>query len=275
LENGSSSYPGTSRHRALLQAVASYYENDRRILAVAVFGSLARGTWDSYSDLDLDIVVADGVQVPVVQELQQLCDFLTSIGETAALIIPDGDDAGDVVFESLMQLSARYHPLSATSPQIVDSMQVLTGRISQEAITAAGVANKQPGGKPLRQLLDECVRYVAVGDVALQRRRVWITVEVLYRMRRLLLELYARTHQGVRAHQAFEVTADTALQARLGTTLPQYSLVSLQQSLLQVMDILQSNIDEFSGGELQLADGHHKVLERVRQNQQELSFVGG
>ena len=140
-----------------------------------------------------------------------------------------------------------------------------------EAITAAGVANKQPGEKPLRQLLDECVRYVAVGDVALQRRRVWITVEVLYRMRRLLLELYARTHQGERAHQAFEATADTALQARLGTTLPQYSLVSLQQSLLRVMDVLQSNIGEFSGGELQLADGHHKVLERVRQNQQELS----
>jgi len=47
-------YPGTPQHQTLLHSIVSYYENDPRILAVVIFGSLGRGTWDCYSDLDLD-----------------------------------------------------------------------------------------------------------------------------------------------------------------------------------------------------------------------------
>ncbi len=53
-------YPGTAEQQALLRAVVAHYRDDPRILAVIVFGSLGRGNWDSYSDLDLDVIIADG-----------------------------------------------------------------------------------------------------------------------------------------------------------------------------------------------------------------------
>ncbi|NTV36033.1 MAG: nucleotidyltransferase domain-containing protein, partial [Anaerolineaceae bacterium] len=47
--------PGTLQHQSILRCIASHYENDPRILAVSVFGSLGRGNWDRYSDIDMDM----------------------------------------------------------------------------------------------------------------------------------------------------------------------------------------------------------------------------
>ncbi len=133
-------YPGTAHHQRVLRAVVSYYAPDPRVQAVLVFGSLGRGTWDRYSDLDLDIILGDGVSVAPVQELARLCASFAPIGEQAALIVAKRTDEGDVVLASLLQLSVRYHALASTSPNIVDSLRLLWGRIGEEDIRAAGRA---------------------------------------------------------------------------------------------------------------------------------------
>ena len=248
----------------MLRAIVAYYADDPRVLAVVVFGSLGRGTWDALSDIDLDVVTADGVEVDAVYELERLCDSFADIGERVALIVPDDDDAGDVVFESLMQLSVRYHPLSTTSPNIVDSMQVLCGTVDRATIAAAGLANQRAPAEPLGQLLDRCVRYAAVADVMLERKQVWGTVEVLHRMRGILMALFARTHDGTRAYQVFEAEADAALQAYLGNALPQHDLDSLRSSLGQCLDILEHELGRLTGGQVELADEHRIVLRNVR-----------
>lgn len=265
--NTDNRYPGTPQHQRLLQAIVAHYHNDPRVLAVVVFGSLGRGTWDEYSDIDLDVVIADDVSINPIEELGRLCAFLVSAGEHAALIVPDGEEAGDVVFESLMQLSVRYHPLSTTSPSIVDSMRVLTGRIDQTTLATAGLANPPHRGPPPKQLLDKCVRYVAYADVALRRRDRWSVVEVLHRIRGLLMELYALAHGGQRPVQVFEAQAAPQLQARLGRTLPQHDLVSLKESLEQCIEILEHDLGRLAKGQVQLTDGHRKVLDHIRARQ--------
>ncbi|MGZ3674900.1 MAG: nucleotidyltransferase domain-containing protein, partial [Ktedonobacterales bacterium] len=85
--------------------------------AVLVFGSLGRGTWDRFSDLD--IILVDGISVAPAQELERLRATFAPIGERAALIVPKRTDEGDVVLASLLQLSVRYHALASTSPNIV------------------------------------------------------------------------------------------------------------------------------------------------------------
>lgn len=265
MQTGNPHLPGTPRHQLLLQTIVDFYAGDPRILAVTVFGSLGRGNWDAYSDLDLDIIITDGLELDGSRELERLCRHLERIGETAALIIPDAGDSADVVFESLMQLSARFHPLAATNPAIIETVRVVAGRIDREAIVAAGRANQQEAGQPLPRLLDQCVRYVAAAGVAVQRGRTWITVELLHRMRGLLMAVYTQTHGGGRAFYVFE-DADVGLQARFGKTLPQQAPASLRGALLQVIDILENDLDGLSAGALRLADGHRRVLAGVRRN---------
>jgi predicted nucleotidyltransferase len=260
-------YPGSPQHQALLQAIVAYYHADSRIMAVSLFGSLSRGNWDPFSDLDLDVVIGDDVQMDVLQELERLCAHLAAIGQHDAIIVADGNDAGDVVFVSLAWFSIRYHPLATTSPNIVDSLQVLTGRLDCATIAAAGRANPRSDDNSFPGLLDKCVRYIVGADVAVQRGQVWGAVELLHRIRAGLMDLYALAHGGRRPLQTFQAEADGELQARLGGALPQLDRASVQRSLARCLDILEQDLGQFTNGQAQLSAAHQKVLAHVRARQ--------
>lgn len=257
-------FPGTKQHQTLLKSITAFYQNDPRVLAVIVFGSLGRGSWDEYSDLDLDVIVADDVKIDLSKELKRLCKSFVGLGERAAIILADGDE-GDIVLESLMQLSIRYHPLSQTSPNIVDSMLVLAGSLDEVEITAAGNENRPGDVTPISQLLDRCVRYAVVANVEFQRKHFWAANEILHRMRSLIMELYACTHDGFRGYQFFDINAEKRFQQRLGEALPAYSDPSLQESFKRTLDIIESDLSSLSGGQLALTAAQKIVLERVRQ----------
>jgi predicted nucleotidyltransferase len=262
--------PGTTQHQKILQSIISYYENDPRILAVLVFGSLGRGNWDRYSDLDMDVVVEDEASLDIVREVTRLCDALAPAGEHLALLIP-GDDDADVVFESLMEMSIRYHSLAKTSPHIIDSMILLSSRIERSAIEAAGLANREADNEPLARELDRCVRYVLETGSALQRGYIWHAVELLHYTRRQLMILFTYSHGGQRSYQFFQKEADGYLQARLGGTLPQYDLKSAQLCLAQCIDILTKDLARLSNGQVQLTPAHLELLASIRSRQEYLS----
>lgn len=263
--------PGTAQHQKILHSIVSYYENDPRILAITVFGSLGRGNWDRYSDLDLDVVIADGIRIDIEAELIRLCTSLASVDEQIALLIPDDDDA-DVVFKSLMELSIRYHPLSNTSPNIIDSMVLLSGRIDRSTIETAGLSNRELDNEPIDRELDRCVRYALEVDNALRRGYVWSAIELLHSMRRSIMELFTRSHHGKRAYQFFQKEADKSMQARLGGTLPQYDLKSIQESFVQFINILTNNLDKLTDGQVQLTKAHLDLFTRINSRQNELKF---
>jgi len=263
--------PGTTRHQAILKSIVSYYKNDPRILAVVVFGSLGRGNWDCYSDLDLDVVVGDEVKIDIETELSRLCASFASINEQIALLIPYEDDA-DIVFRSLLELSIRYHPLSSTSPDIVDSLLLLFGRIDRSAIQTAGLGNRKPDAEPLCRELDRCVRYALEVDSALQRGYRWSAIELLHYVRGTMMELFTRSHQGERAYQFFQKEADQDMQVRLGGTLPCYDLKSIQESLTQFMVMLENDLDKLTNGQVGLTGLHAELLDRIRSRQADLKF---
>jgi predicted nucleotidyltransferase len=265
MSNSIAHYPGTAQHQALLRAVVDHYNDDPRVLAVVVFGSLGRGTWDIYSDIDLDIVITDESRLDPLHELRRVCEAFQSIGERAAVIVPDGDDAGDLLLESLMQLSIRYHPLDHTSPNIVDGLHLLSGRLTAASIVAAGVANQRLTHPALAQLVDQCVRYAAVIQTCILREQHWLTLELMHRMRSILMEIFSRAHGGLRAHQTFEHQADSRVQARLGATLPQYDLSSLQQALERLLMILEEDLESLSNGQVALTRSHQAVIRQIRQ----------
>ncbi len=263
---------GTEQHQKLLRAIADFYTNDPRVLAVAVFGSLARGTWDRFSDLDLDVVIDDAVRVNPTEELRRLGDALVSVGERVALIVPNGDDAGDVVLESLMEFSIRYHALATTSPNIVDDLQLVAGKIDQATMQQVGLQNRRAQDQSPGARLDACVRYAVGVDVAIHRRQIWMAVELLHRMRGIVMELYAATRGGERPLKFFD-QQDAALQARLGATLPQFDLLAVQQAFARFLDLLENDLARFAN--CRLSDAQRRVAQQVRARQAQLNLDRG
>lgn len=260
-------YPGTSHQQRVLRAIAEYYADDPRVLALLVFGSLGRGDWDAYSDLDLDVVLEASVTVDAVTELWRLCAVLAPLGERAAVVVPKRTDEGDVVLESLLQMSVRYHQLATTNPNIVESMRILCGRISMDEIASAGRANARLLAESAGVLVGRCVRACLEADVALQRNRFWFAEQALQDARDHLIELYAAARGAARPLHAFQAHAGPALQSALAATLPADDLTSAHAALFACLDLLERDLPHISNGAAALTGGQRAVLRRIREHQ--------
>jgi predicted nucleotidyltransferase len=260
--------PGTPEHQRLLRAIASCYAEDPRVLAVAVFGSLARGTWDEHSDLDLVVILADGVTANPLDEVRRLCQ---AFGHEPVTVEPDGDDAADIVLPSLIELSVRLHPLHATTPFVVDNLLVLTGRLDAQTIEAAGRANRETRSADLMRHVQACIRQAITVDGALHRRRFWRAYQVLYLARLELLLMHARSHD-LRPFHALDAEIDPALESRFRRTLPGGDLPSVQRALLGLLDLLEQDVPILSAGRAQLTGAQRDALAKLRLRQATLDL---
>lgn len=258
-------FPGTDQHQAVLQAICSHYTHDARVRAVVVFGSLGRGNWDAVSDIDLDIVVSDDAIVDPVSEWERLRPALDAIDESVALLIPASNDAVDVILASLLDLSVRYHPLSTTSPNIIDSMLVLCGSLGADEIVAAGVARAREPQTTIEDVLATCIRHALYVDKSLARNRLWSASYALHRLRMELMNAFGQTHGGVRGWITFEEHATPPLQARLAETVALHDEPSIRSALLRSIDILEHEIAAFVAGHSGINADGRDVVRRLRE----------
>jgi predicted nucleotidyltransferase len=174
---------GSDAHRVLIERIVDHYHGDVRVRAVAVFGSVSTGAWHDLSDVDVDVVIDDGVVIAPAVEAAAL------FGPRAVIILARTDSV-DVVLTSLEEVSIRWHPLAATSPNISASVRVVGGELSAAEIAAEGDTNRvQPDEQ---QLLDALVRDAISAWKSLSRGRRWDAVLAMQRMRQYLLALHGR-----------------------------------------------------------------------------------
>jgi hypothetical protein len=174
---------GSAAHRALIGRVAAHYEDDERVLAVAVFGSVGAGTWHELSDVDFDIVLADHAAADPAAEIAAL------FGASAVIVLVTAD-AADVVLDSGEEASFRWHPLRATSPFITSTIRVVAGRLADADVAAAGEANRASLDAP--RLLDAAVRDAIYARKALARGRSWEAAAAVERVRASVATLRGR-----------------------------------------------------------------------------------
>lgn len=259
------SLPGTPRHQRVLAATVAHVAAQPWARALVLFGSLARGNWDASSDLDLDVVIGDDARVDPVAELEHLCASFAAIGERAAVIVPKRGDEGDVVLESLLGLSVRFHSLAATSPNIVESMRLLWGRIPAEDIADAGMANRPRTSPALDEPLGYALRQAVEASNALVRGRLWFAIHALNECRDALVTLYGLCRDAPRPLRAFEEHATGDLERRFAATQPAYDAASIRAALLAMLDLIERDLDAIACGRVALTAAQHALITAVRQ----------
>jgi predicted nucleotidyltransferase len=212
---------GSSAHRALIGQVVAHYQHDSRVRAVAVFGSVSAGTWHELSDVDFDIVIEDDAQVVLADEVKAL------FGARAAVVLARGDSA-DVVLNSLEEVSARWHTLRTTSPNITATARVVAGRLTDGDLVAAGEANRAE--PDVERLLDTAVRDAIGARKALLRDRDWEAAAAVERVRASLTALRGR-RDGLRLRTSGPARALTVLLAEIEAS---YELGPQRRALLSL-----------------------------------------
>lgn len=264
--------PGSPHHQMLLQRIADHYAQDERILAVLLFGSLAHGTWDEFSDIDLSVVIQDGVQFDMPQEIGNLSKAIAGTDNTELFTEVAGNQ-GFVVLESLHAIALDYNPLRAVNRYILGGFRILVGDIAAESIRNAAAANDRPE-RPLSQRIHQAL-WLALGtSICLQRKHVWRAYGWMQPMRDVLLEIFASTHNGKRAFPTFESDGSVDLKAALGRTLPHYfpgspddTLHSFHKAFSALLDVIEYHLVELSNGQGVLGTGEQALIQRLRARQ--------
>ena len=256
--NTSPLLPGTRAHQALLRSIVDAYAADERVLAVGVLGSLGRGTWDEWSDLDLDVVVADDVVLDAVVEAHAVCERLCQF---EALVVPSRPGEVDVLLPSLEQLSIRYHTIGTTNAHIIDDLKIVGGHLDRAAVLAAGVVHSLPLRTP-ELIASEALRFAVSVDTALRRGNVWQALRGLDELRWRLQELFAITLSQPRPAHAVDALAGRELKGKLGGLLAQADLVSIAQALANALDLIVD--DELTSGHFTPTQPQRTVLAALR-----------
>jgi len=269
------SLPGTDHQQALLQTIVDRYHADTRVGALLVFGSLGRDDWDARSDLDLAVILNQGAEIPVNDEIEAVSDALLRSGQPVLFTQVVGED-GYLLLRSLTGIAIRYHPLQTVEAGVLDGMRVLCGAMPVDAILDAARANAQEPLAPVHEL--HRMLWLALdADIKLQRRQFWNALPTLNRMRDALVAIFAVARGGRRAYRFFEAEASIQLKTALGRTLPHYapedptaSIRAQSAALMRLLQVIDEHLDELSNGQLALGEGEAEVLERLHDRQQSL-----
>jgi predicted nucleotidyltransferase len=258
--------PGTTQHQQILRIIREFYGRDNRVLAVILFGSLARGGWHERSDLDLDVVIQDDTWFDPPDALSRLCEEIENACELKSIRLFRPPDSGDVVLSNLLEFSIRYHPLVHTSPNIIDSMLLLTGELPLEAVRAAGTTNAWHvrAAPTAETLIDECIRYTLEIANAIERGNLWLAVELLTSTRGLLMQLFSLSRGGTRPLHHFQKHADAELQASFARLLPQLDKSSLEAALQEALTLLNTELFRLTASTYALNDVQKEILLKIR-----------
>jgi predicted nucleotidyltransferase len=241
-----SALPGTPAHQALLRHIIDAYATDDRVVAIAVFGSLARDTWDEWSDLDLDIATQPDAHIDAAAAAHALCETLRY---SDALIVGANSEYVDVVLPSLEEFSIRYHPLGTTNAHIAADLQILAGCLDRAAVLAAGVIPSGPARSP-ETVVSEALRFSISVDTAIRRNKLWQALRHLDELRWRLEELFAVSRTSQRPAHAVDALASPALKAEFARTLAQADATSISNALEAALDLLENAA---------LTDGHYAL----------------
>jgi len=257
--------PGTLLQQQMLQSILDYYAEDARIAAILLFGSLGRGNWDAYSDLDIDIIVNDNVSIDAHRELTNLCASIKRQHRLEALIIADAEE-GDVVLSNLLEFSIRYHMLADTKPAILDSMRRLAGDVSLDEIRAAANEDYSTVRPENTEIINQCIRYTLELHHAILRGRVWMSLELLQRIRALLMSIYSGSHGADRPVHFFDAQATPQLQQLMISLAPQAEMEPIKAAFFNALLLLQDHLGSFSNGGYELTEAQRLVLGNISQS---------
>jgi len=254
--------PGTPSHQRILRCLIDLFDQDAAIRAFGMFGSLVRGDWDVYSDLDLDVVMAETTASQVGRHIANMKDRLATAGYETFLCFEESPNGWVFILDTLDRISIRFHTLEETSPNIIDSLTVLTGELSVDDLAAASVREPRYTADIARshhKFLEHAI-YV---PIYLHRGETMNAYTMLTTLRNALLTIYCATH-GIPKVEKFEKEAPAVLRERLLPTFALLDAHDIRRACTCLLKLYEESIGDISAGKLELTAQERTILDKAR-----------
>lgn len=251
---------GTTAHKQILKTLLNFVKQDKNVRAFIIFGSLVRGNWDRYSDLDLDIIVKEAKQDIIHQEVKNLLKILENSQLMVLHYFEEFTNEYVFIFDSLDRMSIRFHLLEDTHPAIIDSMKILYGDLTPEQIKASqNIIHKK--NEDFQMLNNKFLEHAIYAQLSIKRNKLVNTFFFLNKMRQIIIEMYVKS-RGKRELD-FEETADEKMKQEILKTYSTLDTDSLKTALKTLINNYINSVSDTSSGKITLKENERMVLEKV------------
>lgn len=253
--------PGNKTHQKILQLLINLFQNDKNVQAFIVFGSLVRGSWDNYSDLDLDAIVTNDNREIIQSEIKQMLNVLSSSGFKILTSFEEFPNEQVIILNSLDRISIRFHTIEDTHIAIVDSMRVLCGSLSEGDIKTSIIqGEKKIDIGLLNNKFLELAIYI---PISLKRNKLMNAIFFLSKMRQTLIQIYNYTHN-IKREFDFEQQVSSSLKEALCLTYPECNKEDIKKAFIKLIDVYKSDIKEISLSKINLTQNQLLLLDKAK-----------
>jgi len=252
--------PGNKTHQKILQLLVNLFQNDNNIQAFIIFGSLARGNWDNYSDLDLDAVVTNDNKEIIQNEIKQMLGVLSTSSFNILTAFEEFPNEQVIILGSLDRISIRFHTLKDTNSSILNTMQVLYGNLTKEDMQKQLV--KKEKNVNIELLSNKFLELAIYVPISLKRNKLMNAIFFLNKMRRTLIQIYNHTHNIEREFD-FEEQVTIPLKEVLYLTYSECKREDIEKAFIKLLDIYISNIKEIGLNKINLTKNQLVLLDKV------------
>ena len=253
--------PGSKKHQRILQVLLDLFKKDSNVEAFIILGSLATGNWDNYSDMDLDVIVANDNEALVHKEIGLMLKSLSNFEFKILTAFAEFKNEQVIIFDTLDRISIRFHTLKDTNPAILDSMRILYGKHTEKYIRSVVVEKEaEVNLELLNNKFLELSMYV---PISLKRGKVINAQFFLNKMRQTLISIYVKSQRFKREFD-FEANASLSLKKELYTTYAACEKSEIIKAFNKLLDVYKNNLKEISNGKIKLSDGQDLLIKEVR-----------
>lgn len=253
--------PGNETHQKILQLLINLFQNDKNIQAFIVFGSLVKGNWDKYSDVDLDVIVKDNSKRIVNSEVKSILYSLTQNGLIVLLHFEEFVNEWVIIFDDLNRVSIRFHLIKDTIPHILGSSRILYGDLKVEEIKRF-IIKPQSKENTLEILKDKFIELSIYVPIALHRNQLINAEFFLNKMRNILMEIYTKSREMPRVFD-FEKEVDQEIKEKIQSTYTTIEFPSIHKSFTVLVTLFRSQIDKISNNRVKLTVSERLILSKA------------
>ena len=257
------SLPGTPRHQAILRAILQACAKDETILTIGVFGSVARPDCDELSDIDLDVLVSAEHRSCASTQIQQLVNHLNASGFPTLLIVWDGDNAAEILLDSLDRVDVTIHTPEMSKAEVLHDLVLIHGDAKYLPHKGIPAIAPQEVESRLRYLHGKLAINALNVAHQLKRGNLWGTLVLLNLLRETVMDIYGLSRGSTLPSRYFLKHAAPELQEALGQTLTTYERDSIAAGLKRLIHLYRAQCDNISNGHLQISGAQRVVFDRV------------
>lgn len=254
-------FPGNNTHKKILQLLTKHFEKNTNVEAFIVFGSLVRGNWDDYSDLDLDAIVKVDTYEVVQKEINEMTNILVTSGFTVPISFEEFHGEAVFILGTLDRISIRFHTLQDTSPSILDSMHILCGKLTADDLKKSAVVKEKTVNYDL--LANKFLELATYVPVSLKRNKPINALFFINKMRQILIQIFIYS-RGIYREFDFEKEAPLKLKESLYKTYGGADQNAIKTALVTLLEIFGKEIQNISSEKLSLTDKQKIIISKIK-----------